>query len=318
METTAAVQIPQTVPDFTKLAEQLTELSRFFESIEKKTKVYGDNTEGSKVMKLVEKADIVRTRQQKRLEKIQYQERLQDAKDEFRIGKQIAKKEYQISRKVNGNVTFEKIHYMKEAFNKSRTHKNVVAAAFSAFFTGFSLGKKQTQINRYKKQIALLSAKEEYRQAQQRTLQKYVQKCKTLAEEHKAFMKNPKAEALKEEKARAKVLKDLDSKPFDIREALDIGIIPKYGTPEYNALPQERKDALKIATRKCLNVQKQDAEVITYKDFRSMVDRYEDLVLVARQTRTVQRPKTYTPQNRPPRERVSPNQAEQKTRTMTR
>ena len=313
----AAVQTPQ-MPDFTQLADQLTKLSEFFKSIEDKTKVYADNAEGTSAARLVQAADIVKARQEKKLEKIQYAERKQDAKEEFRIQRQIAKKEYQINRQLSQNVTFEKLHYMKEAFKQSRTHKNVVTAAFSAFITGFSLGKKQTQINRYKKQIALLSAKEEYRQAQQRTLQNYVQKRKTLAEDHKAFMKNPKAEAMKEEKARQKMLKDLDSKPFDIREALDIGLIPKYGTPEYNALPQERKDALKIATRKCLNVQKQDVEVITYKDFRSMVDRYEDLVLVTRQTRASQRARAYSATNKPPRQRVSPNQEEQKTRVRTR
>ena len=48
MEATATVQ----TADFTKLAEQLVELSKFFESIQKSTKVYGDNKEGTKVMKL--------------------------------------------------------------------------------------------------------------------------------------------------------------------------------------------------------------------------------------------------------------------------
>ena len=317
METTAAVQIPQTVPDFTKLAEQLTELSRFFESIEKKTKVYGDNTEGSKVMKLVEKADIVRTRQQKRLEKIQYQERLQDAKDEFRIGKQIAKKEYQISRKVNGNVTFEKIHYMKEAFNKSRTHKNLLSAAVSAFVTGFSLGRKQTQINRYKKQIALLTVKEEYRAAQKKTLEKYVQKQKELRESHRAAMKKPKKDTSGRD--RQKVLKSIDAKPFDIHEALDIGLIPKYGTPEYKALPQERKQALKLATRKCMANGKDRPQQVTFKDFREMVDRYEEMILVTRSSRrspskTVQK----TAPQKPKKPRVAPNPGQPKTRPMTR
>ena len=97
MEAAATVQ---TAPDFTKLAEQLVELSKFFESIQKSTKVYGDNKEGTKVMKLAEHADVVRSRKEKKLEKIQYQERLKDAKDEFLIGKQIARKEFQINRKV--------------------------------------------------------------------------------------------------------------------------------------------------------------------------------------------------------------------------
>lgn len=317
MEMTAAVQTPQTVPDFTKLAEQLTELSRFFESIEKKTKVYGDNTEGSKVMKLVEKADIVRTRQQKRLEKIQYQERLQDAKDEFRIGKQIAKKEYQISRKVNGNVTFEKIHYMKEAFNKSRTHKNLLSATISAFITGFSLGRKQTQINRYKKQIALLTVKEEYRAAQKKTLEKYVQKQKELRETHKAAMKKPKKDT--SERDRQKILKSIDAKPFDIHEALDFGLIPKYGTPEYKALPQERKQALKFATKKCMTNGKGSLQQVTFKDFREMVDRYEEMILVTRSSqrspsKTAQRP---SPQ-KPKKPRITHNADQPKTRSMTR
>ena len=70
MEATATVQ----TADFTKLAEQLVELSKFFESIQKSTKVYGDNKEGTKVMKLAEHADVVRSRKEKKLEKIQYQE----------------------------------------------------------------------------------------------------------------------------------------------------------------------------------------------------------------------------------------------------
>ena len=67
MEATATVQ----TADFTKLAEQLVELSKFFESIQKSTKVYGDNKEGTKVMKLAEHADVVRSRKEKKLEKIQ-------------------------------------------------------------------------------------------------------------------------------------------------------------------------------------------------------------------------------------------------------
>ena len=317
MAATAAVQAPQAVPDFSKLSEQLIELSKFFESIQKNTKVYGDNREGTKVMKLVESADIVRSRKEKKLEKIQYQERIQDAKDEFRIGKQIAKKEYQISRKVNGNVTFEKIHYMKEAFNKSRTHRNILSAAISAFITGFSLGRKQTKINRYKKQIALLTVKEEYRAAQKKTLEKYVQKQKELRDAHKAAMKKPKKDT--SERDRQKVLKSIDSKPFDIHEALDIGIIPKYGTPEYKALPQERKDALKIATKKCMANGKGNPQQVTFKDFRQMVDRYEEMILV---TRSSQRSPSKTVQKTAPQQskkpKAAPTPGQPKTRPMTR
>ena len=317
MEATATVQATPTAPDFSKLAEQLVELSRFFESIQKNTKVYGDNTEGTKVMKLAESADIVRSRKEKKLEKLQYQERLKDAREEFLIGKQIARKEYQISRKVNGNVTFEKIHYMKEAFNKSKTHRNILSAAISAFITGFSLGRKQTQINRYKKQIALLIVKEEYRAAQKKTLEKYVQKQKELRDAHKAAMKKPKKDT--SERDRQKVLKSIDAKPFDIHEALDIGLIPRYGTKEYKALPQERKDALKIATKKCMPNGKGSPQQVTFKDFREMVDRYEEMILVTRSSqrspsKNVQR----TAPQKPKKPRVAPNPGQQKTRPMTR
>ena len=317
MEATATVQATPTAPDFSKLAEQLVELSRFFESIQKNTKVYGDNTEGTKVMKLAESADIVRSRKEKKLEKLQYQERLKDAREEFLIGKQIARKEYQISRKVNGNVTFEKIHYMKEAFNKSKTHRNILSAAISAFITGFSLGRKQTQINRYKKQIALLTVKEEYRAAQKKTLEKYVQKQKELRDAHKAAMKKPKKDT--SERDRQKVLKSIDAKPFDIHEALDIGLIPRYGTKEYKALPQERKDALKIATKKCMPNGKGSPQQVTFKDFREMVDRYEEMILVTRSSqrspsKNVQR----TAPQKPKKPRVAPNPGQQKTRPMTR
>ena len=317
MEATATVQATPTAPDFSKLAEQLVELSRFFESIQKNTKVYGDNTEGTKVMKLAESADIVRSRKEKKLEKIQYQERLKDAREEFLIGKQIARKEYQISRKVNGNVTFEKIHYMKEAFNKSKTHRNILSAAISAFITGFSLGRKQTQINRYKKQIALLTVKEEYRAAQKKTLEKYVQKQKELRDAHKAAMKKPKKDT--SERDRQKVLKSIDAKPFDIHEALDIGLIPRYGTKEYKALPQERKDALKIATKKCMPNGKGSPQQVTFKDFREMVDRYEEMILVTRSSqrspsKNVQR----TSPQKPKKPRVTPNPDPVKTRPMTR
>ena len=317
MAATAAVQAPQAVPDFSKLSEQLIELSKFFESIQKNTKVYGDNREGTKVMKLVESADIVRSRKEKKLEKIQYQERIQDAKDEFRIGKQIAKKEYQISRKVNGNVTFEKIHYMKEAFNKSRTHRNILSAAISAFITGFSLGRKQTKINRYKKQIALLTVKEEYRAAQKKTLEKYVQKQKELREAHKAAMKKPKKDT--SERDRQKVLKSIDSKPFDIHEALDIGLIPRYGTQEYKALPQERKDALKIATKKCMANGKSNPQQVTFKDFRQMVDRYEEMILVTRSSqRSPSKATQKTAPQKPKKPKVAPNPGQPMTRPMTR
>ena len=317
MEATATVQATPTAPDFSKLAEQLVELSRFFESIQKNTKVYGDNTEGTKVMKLAESADIVRSRKEKKLEKLQYQERLKDAREEFLIGKQIARKEYQISRKVNGNVTFEKIHYMKEAFNKSKTHRNILSAAISAFITGFSLGRKQTQINRYKKQIALLTVKEEYRAAQKKTLEKYVQKQKELRDAHKAAMKKPKKDT--SERDRQKVLKSIDAKPFDIHEALDIGSIPKYGTPEYKALPQERKQALKLATRKCMANGKDRPQQVTFKDFREMVDRYEEMILVTRSSprspsKTAQRP---APQ-KPKKHGIAQNPDQTKTRSMTR
>ena len=317
MAATAAVQTPQAVPDFYKLSEQLIELSKFFESIQKNTKVYGDNKEGTKVMKLVESADIVRSRQEKKLEKIQYQERIQDAKEEFRIGKQIARKEYQISRKVNGNVTFEKIHYMKEAFNKSRTHRNILSAAISAFITGFSLGRKQTKINRYKKQIALLTVKEEYRAAQKKTLEKYVQKQNELREAHKAAMKKPKKDT--SERDRQKVLKSIDSKPFDIHEALDIGLIPKYGTPEYKALPQERKDALKIATKKCIANGKSNPQQVTFKDFRQMVDRYEEMILVTRSSqRSPSKTVKKTAPQQPKKPKVAPTPGQPKTRPITR
>ena len=314
MEATATVQ---TAPDFTKLAEQLVELSKFFESIQKSTKVYGDNNEGTKVMKLAEHADVVRSRKEKKLEKIQYQERLKDAKDEFLIGKQIARKEFQINRKVKGNVTFEKIHYMREAFKKSRTHKNLLSAAISAFITGFSLGHKQTQINRYKKQIALLTVKEEYRAAQKKTLELYVQKQKELRDAHKAAMKKPKKDT--SERDRQKVLKSIDAKPFDIHEALDLGLIPRYGTKEYKALPQERKDALKIATKKCTNPQNGESKAVTFKDFREMVDRYEEMILVTRSSqrspsKNVQR----TSPQKPKKPRVTPNPDPVKTRPMTR
>ena len=83
MSAEAAVQTPQTAPDLTQLAEQLSKLSEFFQSIEKKTKVYDNNLEGTRVTKLVENADIVRSRQQKRMEKTQYLERMQDARDTF-------------------------------------------------------------------------------------------------------------------------------------------------------------------------------------------------------------------------------------------
>ena len=314
MEAAATVQ---TAPDFTKLAEQLIELSKFFESIQKSTKVYGDNIEGTKVMKLAEYADVVRSRKEKKLEKIQYQERLKDAKDEFLIGKQIARKEFQINRKVKGNVTFEKIHYMREAFKKSRTHKNLLSATISAFITGFSLGRKQTQINRYKKQIALLTVKEEYRAAQKKTLEKYVQKQKELRETHKAAMKKPKKDT--SERDRQKILKSIDAKPFDIHEALDFGLIPKYGTPEYKALPQERKQALKFATKKCMTNGKGSLQQVTFKDFREMVDRYEEMILVTRSSqrspsKTAQRP---SPQ-KPKKPRITHNADQPKTRSMTR
>ena len=283
--------VPNTVPDFTQLAEQLTKLSEFFQRIDDKTKVYANDIDGTKVEKLVQAADSVRARKEKKLEKIQYQERLQDAKDEYRIQKQIATKEYQINRKLKSNVTFERIHYMRDAFKQSRTHRNLISAAFSAFFTGFSLGKKQTQINRFKKQIALLSAKEEYRQAQKRTLETYIQKQKALREEHKAFIKN-------------------------IHEALDIGLIPRYGTNEYKALPQERKDALKIATKKCMSNGKNNPQQVTFKDFREMVDRYEEMILVSRYSKTpvINAPK----QQRVPKKKVNPNPDPQKTRPRTR
>ena len=320
MEAAATVQTPQNAPDFTMLAEQLTKLSEFFQSIEGKTKVYSDNTEGTKVTKLVESANIVRSRQQKKLEKLQYQERKQDAKSEYQIEKEIARKEYQISKKVKGNVTFEKIHYMKDAFKQSRTHRNLISAAFSAFITGFSLGRKQTQINRYKKQIALLSAKEEYRQAQKRTLEKYVQKQKELRTEHKAAMKKDKPQKDTAEKDRQRVMKIIDSKPFDIHEALDIGIIPRYGTPEYKALPQERKDALKIATKRCMNTGSGDSKAVTFKDFREMVDRYEEMILVTRQSRTPSKSVQKQVQHRPPKPRTVavPNPHPEKPRIMTR
>ena len=306
--------VPNPVPDFTQLAEQLTKLSEFFQSIEDKTKVYANDIDGTKAEKLVQAADTVRARKEKKLEKIQYQERLQDAKDEYRIQKQIATKEYQINRKLKSNVTFEKIHYMRDAFKQSRTHRNLISAAFSAFFTGFSLGKKQTQINRFKKQIALLSAKEEYRQAQKRTLETYIQKQKALREEHKAFTKKPKKDM--SERDRQKVLKNIDAKPFDIHEALDIGLIPRYGTREYKALPQERKDALKIATKKCMSNDKNNPQQVTFKDFREMVDRYEEVILVSRYSKTPVRnaPK----QQRVPKKKVNPNPDPQKTRPRTR
>lgn len=310
----AAVQA--TAPDFTQLAEQLAKLSEFFQSIENRKKVYSDNAEGTRAIKLVQAADTVRARQEKKLEKTQYQERLQDAKDEYRIHKQIAKKEYQISRKLKSNVTFEKIHYMRDAFKQSMTHRNLISAAFSAFLTGFSLGKKQTQINRYKKQIALLSAKEEYRQAQKRTLEAYVQKQKMLREEHKAFMKNPKGRNAKAEKERQKVLKSIDGRPFDIKEALDIGLIPRYGSDEYKALPQERKDALKIATKRCMSPMNGDSKAVTFKDFKEMVDRYEEMILVTRQSKTPAR--TAAKPQKLSKQRVNPNRDQQKTRPRTR
>ena len=310
MEATA----PNPVPDFTQLADQLTKLSEFFQRIDDKTKVYANDIDGSKAEKLVQAADTVRARKEKKLEKIQYQERLQDAKDEYRIQKQIVTKEYQINRKLKGNVTFEKIHYMRDAFKQSRTHRNLISAAFSAFFTGFSLGKKQTQINRFKKQIALLSAKEEYRQAQKRTLETYIQKQKVLREEHKAFIKKPKRDM--SERDRQKVLKNIDAKPFDIHEALDTGLIPRYGTREYKALPQERKDALKIATKKCMSNGKNNPQQVTFKDFREMVDRYEEMILVSRYSKTPVRnaPK----QQSVPKKKVNPNPDLQKTRPRTR
>ena len=310
----AAVHNP--APDFTQLVEQLTKLSEFFQSIENKTKVYSDNNEGTKVMKLAKHVDIVRSWKEKKLEKIQYQDRIQDAKDEFQAQKKIVKKEYQINRKLKGNVTFEKIHYMKDAFRQSRTHRNLIAAAFSAFFTGFSLGRKQTQINRYKKQIALLAAKEEYRQAQKRTLETYLQKQKVLREEHKAFRKKPNTQDAKAEKERQKVLKNIDSKPFNIHEALDIGLIPRYGSDEYKALSQERKDALKIATKNCMKPKNGDPKTITFKDFKEMVDRFEEMILVTRQSKTPVR--TAPKPQRSPKKRVDPNQVYQKTRLTTR
>ena len=321
MSAEAAVQTPQTVPDFTQLAEQLSKLSEFFQSIEKKTKVYADNTEGTKATKLVESANIVRSRQQKRLEKAQYQDRLQDAKDTFQIEKQIARQEYQIARKLKGNVTFEKIHYMKDAFKQSRTHRNLISAAFSAFITGFSLGHKQTQINRYKKQIALLAAKEEYREAQKRTLDKYVQKQKELREAHKTALKKPKPQKALTEKHMQKVLKNIDSQPFDIHEALDIWLIPRYGTAEYKSLPQERKDALKIATKRCMNPDTRNSKAITFKDFREMVDRYEEMLLVTGHSRTPVRTSPQKPRPAVQKTRAAQSQQRetpQKNRTMTR
>ena len=304
--------VPNTVPDFTQLAEQLTKLSQFFQSIEDKTKVYAKDIEGANVTKLVQAADTVRARKEKKLEKIQYQERLHDAKDEYRLQKQIAAKEYQITRKLKGNVTFEKIHYMRDAFKQSRAHRNLISAAFSAFFTGFSLGKKQTQINRYKKQIALLAAKEEYRQAQKRTLETYIQKQKTLREEHKSFLKKPDSQNRKDEKEKQKILKHIDSRPFDIKEALDIGLIPRYGTQEYKALPQERKDALKLATKQCMKPDNGNPKKVTYKDFNAMVDHYEEMILVSRYSKTPVR--TSPKQQKVPKKKVNPNPDLQKTK----
>ena len=304
--------VPNPVPDFTQLAEQLTKLSQFFQSIEDKTKVYAKDIEGANVTKLVQAADTVRARKEKKLEKIQYQERLHDAKNEYRLQKQIAAKEYQITRKLKGNVTFEKIHYMRDAFKQSRAHRSLISAAFSAFFTGFSLGKKQTQINRYKKQIGLLAAKEEYRQAQKRTLETYVQKQKTLREEHKAFLKKPNSQNRKDEKEKQKILKHIDSRPFDIKEALDIGLIPRYGTQEYKALPQERKDALKLATKQCMKPDNGNPKKVTYKDFNAMVDHYEEMILVSRYSKTPVR--TSPKQQKVPKKKVNPNPDLQKTK----
>lgn len=308
--------VPNSVPDFTQLAEQLTKLSEFFQSIEDKTKVYANDIDGAKAKKLVQATDTVRAKKEKKLEKIQYQERLQDAKDEYRIQKQIASKEYQINRKLKGDVTFEKIHYMRDAFKQSRTHRNLISAAFSAFFTGFSLGRKQTQINRYKKQIALLAAKEEYRQAQKRTLETYIQKQKALREEHKAFLKKPDPQKTKDEKERQKILKNIDSRPFDLKEALDIGIIPRYGTKEYKSLPQERKDALKLATKKCMKPENSNPQKVSFKDFKAMVDHYEEMILVSRYSKIPV--KTTPKQQRVQKKKVNPNPDPQKTRPRTR
>ena len=312
MEATANAQ---TIPDFSQLAEQLTKLSEFFQGIEDKTKVYMNNTEGTNVSKLVQAADIVRSRQEKKLEKAQYIERKRDAKDEYSIQKEIARKEYQIRRKLNGNVTFEKIHYIKDAFRQSRTHKNAIVSAISALITGFSLGRKQTQINRYKKQIALISAKEEYRATQKRTLEAYVKKQKDIADQHKSFVKSPRL-AAKAEKERQRSLKNLDSKPFDIKEALDIGLVPKYGTPEYRALPKERKEALKLATKQCMNPGKNSTKKATYKDFRTLAERYEEMLLLARQSRTIPIFRTNSPKRNHPHR--NPQQTQQKSKPRTR
>ena len=159
--------------------------------------------------------------------------------------------------------------------------------------------------------------KEEYRAAQKKTLEKYVQKQKELRDAHKAAMKKPKKDT--SERDRQKVLKSIDAKPFDIHEALDIGLIPRYGTKEYKALPQERKDALKIATKKCMPNGKGSPQQVTFKDFREMVDRYEEMILVTRSSqrspsKNVQR----TAPQKPKKPRVAPNPGQQKTRPMTR
>ena len=314
----AAVQTPQ-AQDIRAIAEQLVKLSEFFQSIESKTRVYQDNAEGNQVQKLVQAADTVRNSRSKNLDKIQYLERKEDARNEYILQQKIAKKEYQISRKLGKNVTFEKIHYMKDAFKQSRTHRNAITSAFSAFFTGLSLGSKQTRINRYKKQIALITAKEAYRQAQKKTLQDYLSKAKTIRTEYKES-KQKKPEKDTASKDMAKLLKKTDSKPFDVQEALSLGIIPRYGTPEYKALPQERKDALKLAVKKC-GKQPENSNPITFKDFRELVDSYEQMIFVTRNSISASRERTRAQQharNTAPRPAPARKPEAQKTRTMTR
>ena len=85
------------------------------------------------------------------------------------------------------------------------------------------------------------------------------------------------------------------------------------------ALPQERKDALKIATKKCTNPKNGESKAVTFKDFREMVDRYEEMILVTRSSqrspsKNVQR----TSPQKPKKPRATPNPNPIKTRPMTR
>ena len=153
-------------------------------------------------------------------------------------------------------------------------------------------------------------------EAQKRTLETYIQKQKALREEHKAFLKKPDTQKTKVEKERQKILKNIDSRPFNLKEALDIGIIPKYGTKEYKSLPQERKDALKLATKKCMKPESGNPQKVTFKDFKAMVDHYEDMILAARYSKTPVR--TTPKQQRVQKKKVNPNPDPQKTRPRTR